>query len=85
VLLPVGIGIAGKFNIDPKIITYAIAIPAGLAFCFPMSTPANAIAVSSGYITTKDMTKAGILMMIIAWIVFIIVAKVYWPMVGVKF
>jgi len=84
VLLPVGIGIAGKFNIDPKIITYTIAIPAGLAFCFPMSTPANAIAVSSGYINTKDMTKAGIVMMVIAWIAFNLTARFYWPMIGIK-
>jgi len=75
---------AGKFNIEPKIITYAIAVPAGLAFCFPMSTPANAIAVSSGYVTTRDMAKAGAVMMLLAWIVFNLVARFYWPMVGIK-
>jgi sodium-dependent dicarboxylate transporter 2/3/5 len=85
ILLPVGIGMASQFNMEPKLITYAIAIPAGLAFCFPMSTPANAIAVSSGYITTKDMAKAGIVMMILAWLVFNLMAKFYWPMIGVKF
>ena len=84
ILIPVGIGIAGKFNIEPKFITYAIAIPAGLAFCFPMSTPANAIAVSSGYITSRDMAKAGILMMAIAWIVFNLVARFYWPLIGIR-
>ena len=85
ILLPVGIGMASQFNMEPKLITYAIAVPAGLAFCFPMSTPANAIAVSSGYITTKDMAKAGIVMMILAWLVFNLMAKFYWPMIGVKF
>lgn len=84
VLLPVGIGVAGRFSLDAKTIAYAIAVPAGLAFCFPMSTPANAIAVSSGYITTKDMAKAGIVMMIIAWLIFNIVARFYWPMIGIK-
>ncbi|MBI5048279.1 MAG: SLC13/DASS family transporter [Deltaproteobacteria bacterium] len=85
ILLPVGIGMASQFNMEPKLITYAIAVPAGLAFCFPMSTPANAIAVSSGYITTKDMAKAGIGMMVLAWIVFNMTARFYWPMIGVKF
>ncbi len=84
VLLPVGIGMAGKFHIDTKTIAYAIAVPAGLAFCFPMSTPANAIAVSSGYITTRDMAKAGIVMMVIAWLVFNLTARFYWPMIGVR-
>ncbi|MBI5874740.1 MAG: anion permease, partial [Deltaproteobacteria bacterium] len=65
-------------------IAYAIAVPAGLAFCFPMSTPANAIAVSSGYITTRDMAKAGIAMMVIAWLVFNLTARFYWPMIGIR-
>lgn len=85
ILLPVGIGMASQFNMEPKLITYAIAVPAGLAFCFPMSTPANAIAVSSGYITTKDMAKAGVVMMILAWLVFNLMARFYWPMIGIKF
>ncbi|HBO84607.1 MAG: anion transporter [Deltaproteobacteria bacterium GWC2_42_11] len=84
ILLPVGIGIAGKFNLDPRIITYTIAIPAGLAFCFPMSTPANAIAVSSGYVTARDMAKAGVLMMISAWVLFNITVFIYWPLIGIK-
>lgn len=84
VFLPVGIGMAGRLNIDPKVIAYAIAIPAGLAFSFPMSTPANAIAVSSGYVNTRDMAKAGIVMMLIAWIVFNIVVRLYWPIAGIK-
>jgi len=49
-----------------------------------MSTPANAIAVSSGYVTTRDMAKAGAVMMLLAWIVFNLVARFYWPMVGIK-
>ena len=49
-----------------------------------MSTPANAIAVSSGYITTRDMAKAGIVMMVIAWLVFNLTARFYWPMIGVR-
>ncbi|MBI3753689.1 MAG: DASS family sodium-coupled anion symporter [Deltaproteobacteria bacterium] len=84
ILLPVGIGMASRFNMEPRLITYAIAVPAGLAFCFPMSTPANAIAVSSGYITTKDMAKAGIVMMILAWLVFNLTARFYWPIIGIR-
>ena len=55
ILLPIAIGIAGQFSLDPVTLTFAIAVPAGLAFSLPMSTPANAIAVSSNYITVKDL------------------------------
>lgn len=85
ILMPVGIGMASKFGIDPVIITFSIAVPAGLAFCLPMSTPANAISISSNYVGVKDMAKAGIFMGITAWIAFNIVARVYWPIIGLGF
>ena len=82
VLLPVSIGTAQKLSIDPSVLTYAIAVPAGLAFMLPMSTPANAIAVSSNYLTTKDMIKGGVMMTVTAWIVFNVVAALWWPLIG---
>ena len=82
ILLPVGIGLTGGFNIDPVLVTYAIAVPAGLAFTLPLSTPANAIAVSSTYLTVRDMAKAGVIMSITSWLVFNLVARFYWPLIG---
>ncbi|MBI5887082.1 MAG: DASS family sodium-coupled anion symporter [Deltaproteobacteria bacterium] len=85
ILLPVSVGIAGKLSIDPSILTYAIAVPAGLAFMFPMSTPANAIAVSSNYVSVKDMAIGGFIMCIAAWVVFNLCAYFYWPLVGIGY
>ncbi len=85
ILLPVSIGLAQKLSMDPAIVTYAIAVPAGLAFMFPMSTPANAIAVSSNYLTVKDMARGGVIMCITAWVVFNLVAAFYWPLIGMGY
>ncbi len=82
ILLPIGIGMAGKYAMDPTLITYAIAVPAGLAFSLPMSTPANAIAVSSNYITVKELVKVGVIMSFTSWVVFNLVANYYWPLIG---
>jgi sodium-dependent dicarboxylate transporter 2/3/5 len=82
ILLPIAIGIAGQFSLDPVTLTFAIAVPAGLAFSLPMSTPANAIAVSSNYITVKDLARSGIIMSVTAWVVFNLVARFYWPLIG---
>lgn len=38
-----------------------VAVAASLAMCFPISTPPNAIAASTGLVETKDMAKVGIL------------------------
>ncbi len=82
VLIPIGIGLSEKFSVSPAIVTYSIAVPAGLAFSLPMSTPANAIAVSSNYLRVRDIMKAGVIMSTTAWIVFNLVAILYWPLVG---
>lgn len=84
ILMPVGISLAKSFNIDPKIITIIIAVPSGLAFCLPMGTPANAIAYSSGYIKLRDLILPGAILGIISLLVFLLMAKFYWPMLGLK-
>jgi sodium-dependent dicarboxylate transporter 2/3/5 len=85
ILLPVGIGLTASFGMDPKIITFAIAVPAGLAFSLPLATPANAIAVSSNYIGVKDMVKVGVIMSFIAWIAFNLLTTFYWPLIGMNY
>ena len=85
ILLPVSVGMAGKLSLSPSLLTYSIMVPAGLAFMFPMSTPANAIAVSSNYITVKEMSRGGLIMCVIAWVVFNLVAAFWWPLIGMGY
>ena len=60
-------------------------MPAGFAFTLPMSTPANAIAVSSNYLTVRDMLKVGVIMALASWVVFNLTARFYWPLVGMGY
>lgn len=85
VLLPVSIGMAGRLSMDPAVLTYAIAVPAGLAFMLPMSTPANAIAVGSNFVSVREMMRGGVIMSIIAVIVFNLVAAFWWPLIGMGY
>ena len=45
-----------------------IAVCASIAMLFPISTPPNAIASSTGLVETKDMTKVGIIVGIVGFI-----------------
>ena len=81
-LMPITIGLAIDFSIDPVITTLAVAVPSGLAFIMPMGTPAVAIAYSSGFIKPSDAFKGGIILKIAAWILFNIFAYFYWPILG---
>ncbi len=81
-LMPVALGIAQQFHIDPRIMAPVVALPSGLAFTLPVGTPGNAIAYSSGYLRLRDMLLPGFLLVAIAWAAFNLTALYYWPMIG---
>ncbi len=63
-LIPILIVVAEGMNLGASgsraMISY-IAVCASIAMLFPISTPPNAIASSTGMVETKDMTKVGII------------------------
>ncbi len=81
-LMPIIIALSQQFSLDPRIATLALAIPSGLAFMLPMSTPATAIAISSSYVRVSDTLRTGLVLNIISFIVFIAVVFLYWPLIG---
>ncbi len=81
-MMPVGLAIADNVGLQASLIAPVIAVPAGLAFAFPIGTPANAIAYSSGYLRLRDLILPGMLMGFVAWIVFNFAANYYWPWIG---
>src|SRR5262249_27754004 len=81
-LMPVALGIAQQFGIDPRVMAPVVALPSGLAFTLPVGTPGNAIAYSSGYLRLRDMLGPGFLLVGIAWAVFNLVVRYYWPLIG---
>ncbi|MCK4548168.1 MAG: DASS family sodium-coupled anion symporter [Candidatus Eisenbacteria sp.] len=83
ILLPIGFSLGNTYGVNPIAIVYATAVTAGLAFCLPMGTPPNAICISSGYYKVADSVKPGIILNIISWLAFLLLARVYWPLIGI--
>ncbi len=83
-MMPLALGLAADYQIDPRIITLAMTIPSGLAFQLPMGTPATAIAFSSGYVRLRDTLLAGLLLKLFALVVFALSIWLYWPLLGLK-
>jgi sodium-dependent dicarboxylate transporter 2/3/5 len=81
-LMPVALGIAAQYGIDPRLMAPAVALPSGLAFTLPVGTPGNAIAYSSGYLRLRDMLGPGAVLVVVAWAAFNLVAIYYWPLIG---
>ncbi len=57
-----------------------IAVASSFGMVLPISTPPNAIAISTGLVETKDMAKVGILVGIIGLALTMLCAKLYWPL-----
>ncbi len=62
--------------------TMVVAIASGLAFMFPMGTPATAIAFSSGFLNTRDTARTGLVIILIAWLIFNLSIYFVWPVLG---
>lgn len=84
ILMPIGLGLAQGLGIDPKIMTLAIALPAGLAYCLPMGTPATAIVYGSGHLSSREIIVPGALIMTVSWLLFLASALFVWPLIGLK-
>lgn len=84
IVLPLGFSVGSTLGINPLATMFIVALPSGLAFTLPIATPPNAIAYSSGYYEIKDVIRAGLILNILAWIVFILMAILYWPTLGVN-
>ncbi len=75
IFVPVVAALAVGAGISPVVFAIPVTIAASCDFMFPMSTPPNAIAYSSGFIHSKDMLKAGIVLNILSLV--LLMALVY--------
>ncbi len=82
ILMPIGMTLAKSIGMDLRVMTLAIALPAGLAYCLPMGTPATAIVYASGFLRSRDIIVPGSLIMFISWILFLASAWFVWPLIG---
>ncbi|MEQ9186617.1 MAG: SLC13 family permease [Cryomorphaceae bacterium] len=66
VLLPVVFGIATELEVNALLLTVPVTLAASCAFMMPISTPPNAVVYSSGYVSVKQMLRAGIWMNVVS-------------------
>jgi sodium-dependent dicarboxylate transporter 2/3/5 len=74
IMMPVMAATSLGIGVHPYLLMLTAAICASLGFMFPVSTPPNAIAFGTGYVTMKQMIRAGWVLDLIGvmtWIVFI--------------
>lgn len=83
VFLPLAFGLAEQVGAPPTAMVLATSIGAGLDFALPFSSAPNTIAFASGYLRMTDVAKAGGLMTVASVLIVLLVAWLWWPVLGV--
>ncbi|WP_219932489.1 SLC13 family permease [Perlabentimonas gracilis] len=73
-------GIAGD-GFSLIITSLVIGAACNMAMLLPISTPPNAIAMSTGYIKTPDMVKVGLIIGLVGIVATLILSQLYWPFI----
>lgn len=68
-LLPVFYAVAKGIGIDPMLLLLTATLASSCGFMLPVATPPNAIAFSTGYVSIRDMIKAGFWLDIISIVI----------------
>ncbi len=70
ILSAVGVGMGASLDEvgGVKTLLVGVALSTSLAMLFPISTPPNALAHSTGLVTTRDMTKVGLIIGVVGFV-----------------
>jgi sodium-dependent dicarboxylate transporter 2/3/5 len=78
--MPVMAGAAVGLDIAPLLLMTTAALSASMAFMLPVATPPNAIVFGSGYITVPQMSRAGVVLNVMAIATITLLGSVLIPL-----
>ncbi|GAA5032252.1 sodium-dependent dicarboxylate transporter SdcS [Marivirga lumbricoides] len=81
IAIPMVISIAEGLSVEPLLLAIPVAMATSCAFMMPISTPPNAIVFSSGYISIKQMVRAGFVLNLIAILILFLAGLYLAPLV----
>ena len=83
VMLPLAFSLGAQLGVSPVALVFATSFAAGLDFALPISSAPNTIAFASGFLRAGDFLRAGVLMTLASLLILLVVAKFWWPVIGV--
>jgi solute carrier family 13 (sodium-dependent dicarboxylate transporter), member 2/3/5 len=83
-LLPLGLTLAASeaVAVEPLLAGVLIAIGCSLAMALPISTPPNAVAYSTGLVTTRDLAVMGAIVGAVGLLLYAVAAPWIWQQLG---
>src|SRR6056297_24388 len=81
-ILPIVIPMAQMEGVDPRVLALCLGMACSFAYLLVIGCPPNAIAYSYRYFKASDLTKAGLVAMPVLIGVLVLVAMVWWHILG---
>ncbi|QOY52859.1 SLC13 family permease [Candidatus Sulfurimonas baltica] len=78
IMLPVIYAVAEQAGINTTLFMMVATICASYAFILPIATPPNAIAMSSGAVSVKNMARYGIVLNLVGVFLIVMIAQFFW-------
>lgn len=78
IVLPIIYALASQSGMETRLIMMVACICASYAFMLPIATPPNAIAMSSGAVSVKQMARYGFVLNLIGITLVSVTALLYW-------
>lgn len=83
-LLPICLVLGPEVGLPARAMVFVTVIATGSAFMLPTGTPAMAMVFSSGYLRSRDTVWPGLVLMHLGWLVLMLVAWLWWPILGLR-
>lgn len=81
VLIPVVIAISSNAGVHALVLAVPVTLASSCAFMMPIATPPNAIVFSGGFITSRDMAKAGLILNLVAVVLLVLSGGFIFPLI----
>ncbi|QOY53896.1 SLC13/DASS family transporter [Candidatus Sulfurimonas marisnigri] len=78
IMLPVIYAVAEQTGINTTLFMMVATICASYAFMLPIATPPNAIAMSSGAVSVKEMARYGLVLNLVGIFLIVMIAQFFW-------
>jgi len=75
---PIAINMAINMGVDPLIFAIAVIFAANCSFASPIGYKTNLLVMGPGHYRFRDFMKAGVPLVIVLWVAYILVAKFYY-------
>jgi sodium-dependent dicarboxylate transporter 2/3/5 len=81
-ILPIVLTVFISVGLSAEMGMYVVALPSAFAFMFIIGTPGSAMVYDTGFVSTRDFLKPGLILNLIGIVIFMTIGLGWWKILG---